>query len=312
LSSISLFIPTTPVTPRLRTILPLLALLAACATIGPGVWLIGEQRRDLRILRQNASQLETDIAAEQRERDATLRELTLAREQLAAAPRKSNASADERAREDELKTWLARLKQLKQFFVDHPDQSIPEMRLLTDTDWLRITRFLSLEGDDAMRKAAAALRTIAKKNFSNQISMALNKYGRSTQAEHLPTSILALAPYFDNPPDSAILQRYEFAINDRTTAAKNAPKWGVQEATPVDADYDTLVRIFANGVDYRPPPTGWVPGYREQSRRALKAYTDAHNGMAPEDITPLLPYFNPPLSPELVEKIRKAERDRQP
>jgi len=66
-----------------------------------------------------------------------------------------------------------------------------------------------------VRKSLSTLRTLAKTKFGRLLRPALLKY---TEANHgdLPTDLLQLKPFFTEPVDDALLQRYEMVATGNT------------------------------------------------------------------------------------------------
>ena len=287
-------------------------MLALLACVGYEFRVAQNQEEQLAVLRRRVAQLSVESSALRRECDIVARDLADAERQLAALPPPptagSEASPERRA---EMSAWLARVKQLRHLFDEHPDQRIPEMQFLTDQDWLRVAKRIDLDADDGVRKALAAVRDAAATHFTPQLSSALRKFRESSPGD-TPLSIAALAPFFDAPPDSAMLQRYE--LLKVTESYDPAPRWRVQTKAPIDADYDSrsYVDAYVDGRGYGGgslgAPWAWVPNLREQTETAYKAYAAANKGTSAAGLADVLPYFNPPLSPALAEKLLKAER----
>src|SRR5260221_12339116 len=181
-----------------------LAVLAAAIVLIIGALFQGDralrgQRSQLKLLQRQTKLLETQLATQGLERDAASRELALAERQRAElmGPPESALSETERTRRTEVAAWLARVKRLKQLFVQRPDQRIPEMRLLTDDDWLRLGKRLELDNEANIRKALAAARSAAKSRVAASLVKALPKFAQASRGEP-PATVMALAPYLEN------------------------------------------------------------------------------------------------------------------
>jgi len=298
---------------RARLILSAVALVLAVGALTQGARLLSRQREQQLALAQHAGQLEKQLADLHRETTGTQQELFLAEQQLGQlpAPVPSTESAADLARAVEIKTWLARVKRLKESFEQHPEQRIPEMRLLTDEDWLRVAKQSQLDTDESLRKAFAGVRMAAKIRFANQLSPAMRKYVDAAGSAP-PTIATALAAYFDPPADIEILQRYDIGRAFQRPGSTTSD-WELQERAPVDADYDGRIRVNSGGgTAVTGAPVAWIPNYQERLQQAARAYADANHGVGASSLAPIIPYISPPLDSATVEKLLKAERDRKP
>ncbi len=142
------------------------------------------------------------------------------------------------------KSWLAKVNLLKQQLEQMPDRKIPEMQLLKDADWLRITGGGGFQTDAEVRRALCHLRDSAKQYFAPLLGQALRKYV-AANAGQLPTDATQLATYFESPADGAILQRYQMLMSGDAGKLKGH-EMVVGERAPVDAEYDSLLQIGLN------------------------------------------------------------------
>lgn len=267
------------------------------------------QHAQLDTLRRRAAQLGAESSALRRASETDARELAEAERQLAALPPlRSAPPGDSPERRTEIKAWLTRVRQLQRLFEAQPEQRIPEMQFLTDQDWLRVTKDSDFATDESRRKALAAARDAAAKRFLPQVREALRKFAQKSPNGAL--DVFALAPFFAPPIASNLLERYEL-----TKTAETSPRWRVETKAPLDPDFDGrhYVDAYVDGRGYgggsSVGPTTWIPDFREQTMRAFKAYVEANKGASAPSLAAALPYFNPPLAPALVERIRQAERE---
>lgn len=140
-------------------------------------------------------------------------------------------------------TLLAQLQKM-------PEKSIPELQLLDEKKWAEDATRGKLDTPDGVRETLANLRRAAKIRFAYDLSSALNNYVQASNGQ-LPGNVADLKPYFKNPPDEqpvddTVFQRYELlhsgSVND---APPGEPL--IAEKTPVDDEYDTQFKIWANG-----------------------------------------------------------------
>lgn len=275
--------------------------------------IITRQREELRELssRHDAlslelQQLRRDIAATA----AATREAT-AQEPAAGTAETGPASTDE----TETKRWLERLNSLRSLLAERPDLGIPELRLLTDREWLRIAKDAQFDTEEHTRQSLAALRSAAKEQFIGKLSSALRKYLAATNGE-LPPTAIALAPYFVNPVDPAIFPRYEMLHTGNVSKMPDRRHAVIREKTPIDEDYDARYGVDGNAIR-RGGGTGdartWVDdpeGYDGMIRRARAEFSRANNSAKqPGGLEQLAPYINPPLPPAKLDKLLKIERE---
>lgn len=209
--------------------------------------------------------------------------------------------------ESDIKSWLARLKQLKQLFSQRDDQRIPELQFLNDRDWLLIGRTEKLDTEEHIREALAKARNDARRIFARQMLKALSSYKKAFQGE-LPPATLALAPYFSVPVDGALLQRYEMIASGKVQSGQAGAVPAIREKTPIDPDYDNRVKINANGGMSSGSPLDWIAGFNERRTEAYRSYARENSSASPQNLSALLPYFSPPLDPTTREKVLRLDR----
>ncbi|MCX6952637.1 MAG: hypothetical protein NTV51_10810 [Verrucomicrobia bacterium] len=289
-------------------------LLALLGSFGYATFVVLRRSAQLEELRQRAAQLAAESSALRRACDADLRNLAEAERQLAALPplRDGDPSLSPERR-TEIKAWLGRVKQLRRLFEERPDQRIPEMQFLTEQDWLRVTRNSELASDEGRRRALAAARDAAISQFTPQLMAALRTFARTAVIDSSPT-IFALGPFFEKPVDPALLARYELRKAPPSGMRGNV-EWSARNQSPIDPDYDSQFYVQASDVGNSggggvSAPLAWIPNFGERLARAAKDFAAA--GKTPAGgLGEVLPFFNPPLAPSTVEKILKAERERQ-
>jgi len=287
-----------------------LLLLALAATATYEARMLRRQRGELHASRTEVTALERDVATARRAYAAHAAELKLAETQLATlpGPATADASTPERARRAELEAWAGRTVRLKRLFDERPDQRIPELKLLSDAEWLQLSRRIDFESENGLRTALAAVRDLAKRGFHYALGKAIDRFNAESGGKP-PATILALAPYFEGTVDLAILQRY--AIGRDESGRKNTPAWLAREAATPDPDFDTRAELLPGGTTRnRNPPLAWTDNMNERTRRATTAFQQQH-GRPPTGYPDLLPFFDPPLTPKQAELILIQLRDRE-
>ena len=151
-----------------------------------------------------------------------------------------------------LRSWLSRVGLLKQRLESAPNATVPEFRFLTEEDWLNVTRE-RIETELDYRKAMSALRNAAERKFGSILQGALRQYIQANNSQS-PTDLSQLIPYFESPPDAAVLQRWQIAPADRVPNIRvGNENWIVtQNASPVDEDYDSRLVFGPFGMGSKP------------------------------------------------------------
>lgn len=214
----------------------------------------------------------------------------------------------------EVEDWFDRLQTLKHTFAEHPELGIPELAQLTDIEWFLAAKSAQIETGEQIRQSLAAVRTVAKAKFAQQMASAMKKHLAASNGQ-LPPNPQALFAYFIRPIPPSFFERYESLY---TGNVRDVPKSGgnelvIQEKSPVDEDYDSRVGINVDGMrSYAGTgPRAWVDapgGYDAMIRRAQSGFAQAHNGAKAAGLEQLAPFITPPLSPTRLEKLLKLER----
>lgn len=284
-----------------------LGLLLAIA--GGEAWLLSPESARHAALEAEIRRLESEIDRWSERSTSAQRELENARAAAAAAEAAAPATVNPLLSTRERDAWLARARQLKQLFASRPDQAIPELRLLTDRDWLRLAKDARFDSGEQIKKALAQARTQAKGHFVAKLDAALRAYTKQPGGQ-LPAAISELIPFMETPPDPQMLNRYHMTRSG--SAVGRATDWAIEEKTLIDRENDAHFHVQATG------------GYGANSglgsellaplERAQHAYEQVH-GHDAEHPADLVPYFNPPLDvtgqqrfAELIQKMQLAKK----
>lgn len=229
-----------------------------------------------------------------------------------AAPTESLSSGTLRDAENDpaLKRKAAALVQgvsdLRRHLKANPGRMIPEMRLLTDQDWLEVARqFGSPESDDDYRKAFSGLREAAKKHFALLLEPALQAYEKD-HAGSLPTETLQLASYFNPPIGADILERYAFESHPAPQSTSDAIM--EKPSALVDDNYDSFFAIGTGGFSWRRSDGGTDMPFRVEMDmlNAQRAFKAEHPGRSPVGEA-LLPYFADPTDAQIYLSSRPSK-----
>lgn len=198
---------------RLSKSLLFATLLLAAAGVAIEHRSITAQRTQLAARDADAARLEGEARAQRETLVQTQRGLA-AIDQEAARARATLAEAEASS---SMRLWANRITLLKRLLDEMPGQSIPELRLLTPTDWVQIARAHELDSAGDIRTALAALRSLARTKFAPLLQEALKKFIAGSGGE-LPTDVLQLAPHLAPPAATEMLRRYAMVRSGRVGA----------------------------------------------------------------------------------------------
>ena len=183
----------------------------------------------------------------------------------------------------EVAGWIDRGDIIKQWFKDHPDKSIPELRLLWNENWLFAARdnktiATNRNEGNTIDMIASNLRQESKNLLANILGHALSLYVANHNGQ-LPANLSDLIPYTPRqegnpitetsvtsaePVDETMLGRYELRYTGAISQVP-ADESIIAETTPVDPTVDLLLQIKANGYAYT--SVGIRDMYAEQLHR---------------------------------------------
>ena len=177
----------------------------------------------------------------------------------AAEAQKENDPTDAAA-----KSWLNRVKQLKQYVEQHPNEKIPEFQFMTDREWLAVAD-AGLDTEDFETTndywhAMQSLRFQAQSKFGNLVQEALNKYSQANNGQ-FPEKLLQLQPYCDSSVEDILQQLYEIRPASILPASEvkdmnEKPDWVVTRKKRVEPYSTSRLAIFVNGNAYWQSPPG--------------------------------------------------------
>ena len=199
--------------------------------------------------------------------------------------------------ETSVKLWLSRVHQLKQRLEDHPEQKIPELRLATEEDWLEVAQ-REISSDADYRKALAKVRESSTEKFTNLADKALKQYSEANGGA-FPSSLAQLQPYFANPADAAILQRYAIIPASQVPYIQSGDENLITQNRQVDQTYDSYIVILGHGggasFSAQEPVSSFF--------NVLNAYMAANQGQLPNDPAQLVLYATSPEQQAEVQKV---------
>jgi RNA polymerase sigma factor (sigma-70 family) len=288
---------------------------AAAFLVGIGVYeqrVISRQNAELSAIREQTARLD---AANRKLRQDRADDLQLLAQVQAAveSARTGTAPGTLPARGDpvieaELKAVFERVTVLKDRLARSPAEHIPELRLLTDQDWINTAADHKLETDDNVSTAFGALRSKAKGRLGGLMSKALGKYFEANQGQ-LPSDILLLAPHLAPPVSSDMLQRYA-VVTTASEAAAISGQLVIADIAPADAKRDS--RLYLNGPVTKNGASSLSLGsdhFSDASSPVLGAlgrFAKANPGAQPTEIAQLLPYLSSPVPTPKLEEFWQA------
>lgn len=261
---------------------------------------LNRQSGDLENHQQEVARLQQDSATLLHQRSDLARRVAAARDSARLAGTGEAAmSALNPATAEELKLWLARVDRLKDSFAADPEAWIPEMGLLSDSDWIKVAQQTTSTDPDNLRASRSAVRRAAMVAFSNAIRPALAAY-LAAHGDALPPTVADLLPYFTQPVDPTALDRYEIISADQLRPAPNGrnSQLLIRERLPADIEFDAL---FTFG----PMSASTSPAVGVFAAKAADAYAAAHGGQRPTTPEHLLPYLPQPVDPAKLKRYVK-------
>jgi hypothetical protein len=197
--------------------------------------------------------------------------------------------------QQELKDLPAtRVALLKQKLEQMPDKKIPELKFLTEKDWLNAAWNADLETDDGVRLALSKLRDEAVDTFLGLTRTALKKY-LAANNNMLPADLLPLKPYFDTPVTDEMLQRYAFMQTGQLSS--NPSDSVVRKAVYADEDYDSNQEMSMSGGG-----GGSFNRNHDAIYDATMAFTIANNGQTPSDPSQITSYLKRSIDAATMQK----------
>ena len=202
--------------------------------------------------------------------------------------------------------WKANVEKMKQLFSEHPEQEVPEMKLLSEQYFFDLARDQDLESSNGVRKAFSEIRMRAKNTFAYPLQTALKKYVDENNGQ-LPATMSELKSYFDTPPDDAMLDQYKLLYTGNISEVKG--NFVVRDKQVIDPEFDDAWQVGPNG--YGPDATGRASASMQATADALapaiKAYMDANGGNQPARLDQLKPFLATPDQQTAYEDAAKSD-----
>ena len=189
--------------------------------------------------------------------------------------------------------WKANVEKMKELFAEHPDQKVPEMKLLSDDYFFDLARDQDLESSNGIRKAFSDIRMRAKNTFAYPLQLALQKYIEQNNGL-LPEAVADLKPYFETPPDDAMLDQYTMLYTGSMSDVKG--NFVIRDKQVVDPELDDAWEIGPNA--YGPDGSTRVSAGMQAAANilapAIKSFMDANGGLQPAQLDQIKPFISTP------------------
>jgi hypothetical protein len=252
--------------------------------------------RESETMRQEQAQL---LQATQRERDELTQrvaalakanelldgnaaELLRLRGQISAMRAKLNTGQNRNTAEPAIVSWLGRVKEFKELPARMPARAIPELKLLTEEDWLDLAkeplghdaREIDLQDEDTARLVFREIRDKAKDKLVRKLAHALDKYVSANDGmlpaemgqlgPHITTSLFSkpghVEEVIDPAVDEAMLERYEILQKGKLEAVPPDRILVIAEKAPVDDRFDSRAEIGKNWMSVDNDPKAYLAG----------------------------------------------------
>jgi hypothetical protein len=260
--------------------------------IGYEQWRIRAYDRQLIVDRRTTAAREQQFADQQRRLEQAKHDLVAAEGDLRVAEG-NRAAAAETPHAAEIEMRLERMRQVRQLFAQRPAQQIPELQLLSDADWLRLAQQTNWATEDETREAMAEVRDTAKSKFTSALAAAMKKF-TTNNGGLLPTDLAQLAAFYDGTIPPGTLARYQLRLSG---AVAEVPRGldPIQEAVPIDAEYDSRMTVGARGSSGSSSPWGMTE-IRDDIFQAQHRLPNASSRESDNDPSQLLPYLQTPVA----------------
>jgi RNA polymerase sigma factor (sigma-70 family) len=225
--------------------------------------------------------------------------------------------------EIELKSWLARVKQLRQEAENNPRAQIPEFSLLTEQDWLNAAKWYGrrpqFDAETDLRVAMAELRQSAQNTFASLAQQALNRFTKD-HGGRFPADLAEFKPSLPiavdgRAVDDTILDRYTIEPAEKLHMKVAGQDWVITQKELVDEDYDHRIAIGPVNWSNQKSLAEELPPDFLPLKRALdpvvKKFSDANNGQEPSDPSQLLPYVNTAEQRAAIQKAIELRNSRE-
>lgn len=208
------------------------------------------------------------------------------------------SDADTLAYDAALEAALEKVLSLKGFLGKRPEFDIPETRLASASDWLRVTSRSDLRSEADLRKVAAALRMAGKNAVSSKIRSLLIEYVKQNPNLE-PFDMDSFIEFGSSTVDASILGRYRVAEEGETRAGERL----LLLEDCVDPIWDHQLGFGQNGTISVNRMTD--PSVEAQTVAAMEVFS-RETGIAPRNGSDLRRFLPSTVPIEIAEEILSA------
>jgi RNA polymerase sigma factor (sigma-70 family) len=201
------------------------------------------------------------------------------------------------ALKDAFERLAARASQLRQRLEQAPEKKIPEIKFLSQKDWLdAVGEVENPESDENFSQAMSNLRSRAKAAFGGMLQKALKQYAQAN-GDMLPGDLSQLQSYFNPPVDDSVLARYKLIQTGKLSDLKGQTL--VTEIAPrIDDEYDSHFEFTSNGIR-----SSTSSKTEDALVGATTSYANANGGLLPRTAEQLTPFLQTQVDPAQVKKF---------
>jgi RNA polymerase sigma factor (sigma-70 family) len=201
--------------------------------------------------------------------------------------------------------WKANVEKMKLLFAEHPEQQVPEMKMLSDDYFFDLARDQDLDSSNGVRKAYSEIRQRAKNQFAIPLQQALKAF-IDDNGGNLPVNVSDLKPYFKEPVDDAMLDQYKLIVTGKMSGVKG--NFVLRDKALIDPELDDYWQIGPNA--YGPDSSGHGNSKSQAMSLlapALQSFMSANGGTPPDSLTQLKPYITSPEQQAAFDKLAKED-----
>lgn len=160
--------------------------------------------------------------------------------QLADQTQRQVAGADPDVQE--AMEWKAKKEKLKQLFRDNPDWWVPEMSLVTESEWLDAARYSDLTSKAGIAASKQDARAKGERKYIQGIAAAVVRF-MDANNQKPPESLRQALPFFQGPGEPTWIDRYEIVQRGPVTnlppgVVLSASGWKITQAREFDPEGD--------------------------------------------------------------------------
>lgn len=193
--------------------------------------------------------IESELVRNRAETGRVLQALTLAQSELSKTRSRitdqASSSKGRQAIDAALDVWLMKVDMLMVFLEKNPQWSIPQLKLLTISDWLDVTKDGNFETEADYRRALAKLRGLARQKVASSIGEALARSIAGNEGK-IPISSEVLKHYIGQGFDPSYLDGLRINESGKLPGLKSKQKFVLVES-PVDDVWDQTLFYNADG-----------------------------------------------------------------